>query len=613
MAYHFHARHPPPDNETKIALKGNSINGLFCYYGDKFVIKVQWDHMADPLIKDIYMNAYLNHLMSNDPSLRTYEKHFMRLHSYFPGLVEEGFTTKFYRVQSSPQISSSPAQIAPCVVLSRVTKHATLAALVRSIMKAPGNVTIPAISKKFGAFMRALIHVAQRTGFSHHDMHFGNVLYDQTAGCFVLIDYGRVHIPKQPNDPMPGALLANVKDAFANKENNAYLEPFVSEWNDRKVWENMHTMRYAEYAPNPRLLDVFDERIHPMYILNDIGGFLSHALVRMIFGVKFDPATNRDVRDKDYKTYKDAVTKFITYYQGYCSFKDDANMAGFFWDDMIDSIQYYTRIPFLHPTLIGTVWMMQVDAILQRERDRINVKLNKRQRFQNSRGSSSTVASDVTVGDMDFIYHGADFKIINTYVFQKLINNFIELYAWMQPLLQIVTVDGFTRLHATTQQQQRHSSGGAPPQSNAGSLNSLSDSMPDEMIDAGKRRRIEEAMSERWKQVAQMVDPIDSNNKMHFTSLVNDIDERVRAVAAGYRSMSMSSPLPVAAAAAVVASGGNKREKRPRPYVVKTERTTGRTYVNAGGGGHKWYLDEHRGKYRYVPDSQKKALYICCR
>jgi predicted unusual protein kinase regulating ubiquinone biosynthesis (AarF/ABC1/UbiB family) len=42
------------------------------------------------------------------------------------------------------------------------------------------------------SLMKTVLHMGQKHGLTHNDMHTDNVLYDPAHQCFVLIDYGRM-------------------------------------------------------------------------------------------------------------------------------------------------------------------------------------------------------------------------------------------------------------------------------------------------------------------------------------------------------------------------------------------------------------------------------------
>lgn len=67
-----------------------------------------------------------------------------------------------------------------------------------SLLKSPDHQEIAnQMFTKFNAFLASCLKFAQKTGFSHGDVHLGNVLYDVKHERIVLIDYGRAFIPPE--------------------------------------------------------------------------------------------------------------------------------------------------------------------------------------------------------------------------------------------------------------------------------------------------------------------------------------------------------------------------------------------------------------------------------
>jgi hypothetical protein len=62
------------------------------------------------------------------------------------------------------------------------------------------------IFAKLAHLFKGLLDVGQKVGFSHGDMHTGNILYDMYDDCFVVIDYGRSYV--------------DINKAFSNENKN---------------------------------------------------------------------------------------------------------------------------------------------------------------------------------------------------------------------------------------------------------------------------------------------------------------------------------------------------------------------------------------------------------
>jgi hypothetical protein len=240
----FHQVYQYPSGET-IPLKGNSANAKYCVFSpsnssNNFIIKVQVTADSDPIVNDSIMNFALNTIVDEK-----YQKYFMKLHGSFYGRID-----KDHYYIKSPN-SNLNTQDKPVLVLSEVSKPIPLYAL----LEHPEG--FEQLLPKFGNFVHCLLDVGQDIGFAHHDMHTGNILYNSNDQHFVLIDYGRVHIPRVYDKLYE---RQNEIDKFIKAEKQKFGELYP------RYFKDPYT--YPITLRNPKTCYEGKE----MYILNDLAG-----------------------------------------------------------------------------------------------------------------------------------------------------------------------------------------------------------------------------------------------------------------------------------------------------------------------------------------------------
>lgn len=233
-----------------IKLLVNSSNAAFCFL-DTYLIKVQMNDASDPIIHDAVMNYVLNKVMDGSLNkLISLKKHFMKIRASYIGCVDENNNYRTDIIKNTDIVFWKP-----CIVVDRVQNCVTLHQLLNSTLSAEFSIDWHI---KLREFTCALLQVGNETGFAHHDMHSGNILFDLTAHHFVLIDYGRVYIS---DDSCISIISSHEKTKFQSLP-----------WTSIKDYNNTNSCGFLI----PRKEDEKD--ILGMYILNDLAN-MTHAVL----------------------------------------------------------------------------------------------------------------------------------------------------------------------------------------------------------------------------------------------------------------------------------------------------------------------------------------------
>jgi len=260
MIYKQSDFHAPKPAKQLIKLQFNSVNSAFGFCDNNGVVKVQLDKDSDPIINDAYVNIILDECLkaSNMAHLR---QHFMSIYGAFDAkIITSGNFNKYYIARDDNNIYRCHGKYRPCIVLQRLDGFQVLSDILDNISK-----TVQELNG-LQHFIYALVTLGRNTGFSHHDMHSGNVLCkwlpNKQECMFALIDYGRAHIPKKNVD-----VLNQLKAAFG-------LSQFYQNTN-----YNLDKPRIHMQIAKP------DDIYKGMYILNDIAG-LTDIIIRELIRLK---------------------------------------------------------------------------------------------------------------------------------------------------------------------------------------------------------------------------------------------------------------------------------------------------------------------------------------
>jgi hypothetical protein len=244
-----------------IPLQGNSANAKFCFWdsknNDQFVIKVQVDlKSTDNILNDIVMNRYINEYMRSKFDLKlqpSIADHFMTIVGSFIGQVSLN-TSTYYGSQNNNSIKK------PCIIMTRVHNPISLFDLGIDVL-----VELQVTGSTYGLDMcrlfRAMLRIGESIGFAHNDLHTANILYDYKQRTFVLIDYGRVHIP------LPRSNVKLSADVLARNR----FEEIVAQTND--VFKELNMSYDTSYTSFSAVFKPYNKDVHGMYAMNDIAGF----------------------------------------------------------------------------------------------------------------------------------------------------------------------------------------------------------------------------------------------------------------------------------------------------------------------------------------------------
>jgi preprotein translocase subunit YajC len=249
-AQYFHEVYPP-SRDSVTTLKGNSANSKFIVYesteaSNKFIIKVQFAPDDDPIVNDSLICYILRIALD-----KKYAKYFMQFHGSFLTLASTDHTT--YYSNQPDNVESESLDLFPSIVLSEVQKPVPL----YKIVEKPEQ--FKRVLPKLANLIHCLLNLGGEFGFAHHDLHLGNVLYNTVDKNFVLIDYGRAHIPSLFDERQ------YLIDQYISSEESKFMS-----WSEH--WDWFFSNPYYDYTNNYRIpkSNYVGKEI---YILNDLAGF----------------------------------------------------------------------------------------------------------------------------------------------------------------------------------------------------------------------------------------------------------------------------------------------------------------------------------------------------
>ena len=565
---------PPPLKKSPMQLKGDSANGMICFYDriltgttqstwESYVIKVQMNVDKDPIINDSVMNLYLAMLLGT-PQLERFKDHFMSIHGSFVSSricyakydVRNNFNEKVvenntfcYNLLDNTIQGLQIQKSKPCIVLSKFAQNVPLYEI------SPLDL-VTRLSWRLCEFFQALMHMGNTTGFAHHDMHTGNVLFDSLKQRFVLIDYGRSHIPLHPNHK-------NIIDSIVTREKNKFaslnIEKFQRYHIDSKdvPWRIIKTI----------------DGFQGMYILNDIGGLcrtlilqikeeqdgqdLFHYLIKNISALQNSIMTSNDVT----KTCNEWFIKMRIEADGLKGF------AVFHWF-------------FLLATCVGIIWTNTLEVVASGHR--------------------------LTPFREDHHY-----CLITPVVFEK-------VKAEMQGLYTTKVFPLVTAWLKYIESHQVNQKGGSRRSAfQLGGVSDMSTLSHGKSFKETLDKRMEMIQKMRENEDAWLTDDVlnnlakrDMNDKRKFKLYLQDEentlipnDKLSYVVQKKERALDPNSTFVTAYSETKPVAGGNLS----KPYKIAVERNTKRKYIVKSRA--KWYLDENRGKYIYA-DAEKKHVVL---
>jgi hypothetical protein len=555
VGFHSKFKFMPKNVEDRIVLQMNSVNAAFCFYdttnSDNMVIKVQLKSESDPIIHDAVVNFTLNRILA----YKTYEQYksfFMKLHASFIGFIDDDKNPMSYVVVQDEGKKPNPIYARPCVAVSRIKNCYTFAQCL------PQNWNLPTFPLKICQFINALLVLGNGVGFAHNDMHSGNVLYDMTEKHFVLIDYGRVHIYRHAKlgEEDLNHCISSIEESEKGKGKGQVL---TGDW------------RYNNYStetPGKFKIIKNTEVNLGMYVLNDLANQV-HAVLAYMF-------------NKQNSNFVSFYTPFIAI-DTYINFSDIKNIQPILLADTIKKAFDLNNDPtHLLPfsLMVGYIWY---------------ILLNKT--YKESGLKTPLAYSN------DYVF------VVCRETFDVLKEKLTDIYtAIMQPIIRF-----WTTAHERYYKQTKISGGGFGQEGEmeSSAIEKLMESSATEWLndDTNTYTDITCNSATKWLDMKIKISnmeqyPVDVK---FLDTQFNKYKNALPKVVPSKGSQNPSNPGSVAptaapAAGAAAAGGSNKRY-----YILKTEKKTCRRFVMCKG--RKWYLDEHRGKYRYSLD--KTSVAIC--
>jgi hypothetical protein len=192
-----------------IKLITHSLNGAVAKFDDSKLIKIQHDIDAyryyDLLIQDALMMSAVKHYPQPDK-----EKKYLLTPENDNGQYIVDFETKNvfrYMHPDEPNVQCIsrdylleqalyPHLARPCLSFTPVPQPLSLVEVLFAL-KDHDQKPYQTLIGKLNFLFQILTDLASATGFSHGDLHAGNILWNLTGSRFVLIDYGRAYIDPQ--------------------------------------------------------------------------------------------------------------------------------------------------------------------------------------------------------------------------------------------------------------------------------------------------------------------------------------------------------------------------------------------------------------------------------
>lgn len=210
----------------------NSLNG----YVSKFAVmspssttttsEIQFDHYLikfqaprtpgtsvffDMIHQDAFVLAALTYYFEEHPDLKDCAKHFMTFKGFDNNVISRQLAglldiTPHFSWPGAPLGQNEQALALytsqPAVLTSAIAEPVTFYDYFWKLLSSDQRKAALENDGSVGMFFNACIQVAEKTGFSHGDMHVANVIWDQEAPQenqkLVLIDYGRSYINALP-------------------------------------------------------------------------------------------------------------------------------------------------------------------------------------------------------------------------------------------------------------------------------------------------------------------------------------------------------------------------------------------------------------------------------
>ena len=526
----------------------NTMNSSY-YVNDKVFIKVQTDpNNTDYILHDAIVNAQIQNVASiskpwHVPMLGHFSCPIKYLNSQLTLVRSKENSTNL-----CPAIACHAIKEATCI------HHDIDSAFSFNVASDDAERVL-----KYNAlflFFRQLIEFGVATGFSHHDMHVGNVLWDASTKCYKLIDYGRAHIPY-----VPIAIEQSVKRAF-NEVHIKYFDGY--NYND------------------PHILTISNKDLayKGMYVLNDIGG-LCHVIFKRLYndvGGLNDRVTalfELIISDTNEDVKQDLIQQCLDITGG---------------EDCVSEYALY----------VGLVWLHGVKAINEQV---VSSNANK------------IIGQPLITNDTTFCYVNA-----SPFVGDDLHDYYKQFYKFMEPLIdrwKRKTIQSGGTIYGvglnpinpaiTTKRSPlkniNRSLYMTEPTTKNGSSKQIQATPPAWLNDYIK---IKSDIGSNPDLTAMMTGPVvrSKTNKMPTDALFlnmrrtnNESDLRQYVAKAFNQLAKPKNKIQVHNKEPQEGSASLRKLARVE-YVVKTEKNTSRRYVIKSR--LKWYLDEHRGQYRYA-------------
>lgn len=562
---------------NKYTLKRNSANAShFMYDGFKnnhlaqLIVKVQENENEDPIINDAFVCLTLESGLSKHPQAKA---HFMQYAASFMGQTD----AQYYYLPDPTQ--KSQLKKAPCLAVDRVV-----------IPVALYNMNIQMNTQKWvfvelAEMFKAMVLAGMTTGFAHNDLHTCNVLHDKATRKFVVIDYGRAHVV----NPNAKNLETRLHSTFGNTFNR---------WRSDDPESNNRA--------HSRIIKG-DDKYKGMYVLNDIAG-LSRLLAE-----KISPPFSNNTNDLIINIYK-------------CMSVENFSVTGF---SMISDLAIESPAAFA--LLPGLLWYQAViEACTNAVIKRVTTNNLLESQIQTVK---EYVLKNMFMTDEHYI-------MINRYAFEDAKEDVKPTYDKFVPML-----DAWLRVdfNANGKNKQRggsdnHSSntptdsekmmttittametgdfkvtmnmdmdnGQTQTQSLARNFNNDYVDLIN-TLDADKaRNKIRQSIDTNYEILAKQQTLYAGGTTLlkallkEDNSAIQKLPSSKANVKKGAVGVAANATAAYAAAAAAAAGGG-------RIFVLRTERKTERRYVIVSR--RKWYLDEHRGQYRYA-NTERNAIHV---
>lgn len=151
-------------------------------------VKVEFGVDGDPIINDAFIVRLLNEELKKEKD-DALPGHFLEYVAAFMG--RKTARSGKYKHSSAVCAKFVPFQTSGTVdVACLATRVVAGGKSLKDLVRAGGDVHLDALSE----LVDALTWAGETLGFSHNDLHAGNILWDETHGKFVVIDYGRSHV-----------------------------------------------------------------------------------------------------------------------------------------------------------------------------------------------------------------------------------------------------------------------------------------------------------------------------------------------------------------------------------------------------------------------------------